>query len=119
MSRQSVKSVDFSSDDKRILFTVKDRSVITRACVHEGMWEGVRRGYSIHFTYDKEAPEGQKIVWGVCFKSKPKRRGGFANRQWHQGTAPMVSDAMACVEQKVANRALDTRLNNLAKLEAE
>ncbi len=103
MSRQAIKSENFASEPKRILFTVKDRTVITKACIHEGGWEGSRKGFKIHFTYDKTAPEGQKIVWGVAI-----------SRRWKQGTAGTVFDSMQLVESRVANRALDAREGKLA-----
>ncbi len=100
MTREKLKSVDFSSQNDRVLFTIKDRSVITRECLHsdEHSWKGSRRGFSIVIQYNAAEPAATRINWQVCLK-----------RKWHEGFCAMISDAMACVEQKVANRDLDAR----------
>ena len=100
MSRQKMKSEDFSANNDRVLFTVKDRSIITKECIHsaERWWKGTRKGFSITIMYSPELPEASRIEWSVCIK-----------RKWHEGKCSMISEAMELVEQKVANRDLDAR----------
>lgn len=90
---------------RETLFTVKDRSVVTRACLHEGRWEGTRKKRLIRFEYVKDAPDGAKILWGIVI-----------NRAWHNGTAATVFDAMQDVENKAERFPLEFRE---AKMEAE
>jgi len=94
---------------REALFSTKDRSVVIRELLHGvGSWEGARRRFKIHFMYDKHAPTGQQIVWGVAI-----------HRRWVQGTAGTVFDAMSCVESKVNNRSLDAREAKMAALKFE
>jgi len=93
---------------RETLFSTKDRSAIIRECLHSGAWEGARKRFSIHFMYDKHAPIGAQIVWGVAI-----------HRKWVQGTSANVFDAMNAVENKVANRSLDAREAKMAVLKFE
>lgn len=100
MAKRRMESVDFTPNNDRVLFTVKDRSVITKEVLHsaENWWTGSRKGFSIQISYRKDFPEDQKVRWRVCI-----------NRKWKEGTTSTIFDAMQSVESKIANRDWDER----------
>jgi hypothetical protein len=96
-----MKSVDFSSKEGKSLFSVADRSVITKALTDPyglNRWDGTRKGFLVELAYHKDWAIGAQICWGVCIK-----------RHWKKGTSCLISEAMQLIEQKVANRDWDAR----------
>ncbi len=82
------------------MFTSKDRSVITRALTagEDHNWTGTRKGFRVILRYEKGAPADRAVSWSA-----------LVNGGWRHGFSSMISDAMASVEQKVANRDWDAR----------
>ncbi len=86
------------------IFSVKDRSVFTRELTGDGdhAITGVRKGFHYILRYDKAKPKESCVTWGA-----------LVNGEWRYGASGMISDAMAAIEQKVANRDWDARMGTL------
>jgi hypothetical protein len=81
------------------LFSVHDRPVITRACLHEGQWRGIRHGRRVQFVFDKSAAQGEQILWRVF----------IAPRKTRDGNAATVFEAMEYVECEAQRAPLTLR----------